>query len=103
MRKSVFVPTLITAIVLLIINIFQFCWWRKINKDQAEEYLQQVAALNATIAKYGDDVTIYTVNRAVKAGDEVKLEDLKEAKCYSSLLTDQYVPDTSDRDGRYYK
>lgn len=103
MRKSVFVPTLITAIVLLIINIFQFCWWRKINKDQAEEYLQQVAALNATIAKYGDDVTIYTVNRAVKAGDEVKLEDLKEAKCYSSLLTDQYVTDTSDIVGRYYK
>ena len=102
MRK-INLAAIIVAVILLGVNVFQFFFWRNMNQEQAEQYLQEVAALNATIAKYGDDVTVYTVSHAVKAGDEVKAEDLTPIKTYSSLLTDQYITNTNDIVGRFYK
>ena len=97
------IVAIVLAALLFVANIFQFWWWHKQNAEQADEYLQQVAALNATIAQYGDDVTIYTVAKPVKAGDEVTAEVLKPTKTYTSLLTDQYVTDTSTITGRFFK
>lgn len=102
MRK-INIVAIVLAALLLIANIFQFWWWHRLNEEQAQEYLQQVAALNATIASYGEDVTIYTVGKPVKAGDEVTPDILKPTKTYTSLLTDQYVTDTSSITGRYFK
>ena len=95
---------LIIALVFTIgLNIFQFFFWRDINEDTAAKYTAEISELNAQIASYGDPVEVYTVTKAVKAGDAVSIEDIETMKMYSSLLTDQYVTDQNVLLDRYYK
>lgn len=95
---------LIAALVIFIgINIFQFVFWRDKNIKTSEKYTQEIANLEATIAKFGSETTVYTVNKPVKAGDVIEEEDIESMVTYTSLLTEQYVTDVSSIIGRYYK
>lgn len=95
---------LIAALVIFVIlNVVQFLFWRQQNIKTSEKYTQEIASLENTIARFGSEVTVYTVNRPVKAGDEIKEEDLETMITYSSFLTEQYVLDPSLITGRYFK
>ena len=96
--------TLVSLVALFfILNIVQFFVWRKTNLEISENYTQEIASLNETIAKYGTETTVYTVKAAVKAGDEITEDSLVTMVSYSSLMTEQYVTNPSDIVGKYYK
>lgn len=95
---------LIAAVVIFIgLNIFQFLFWRSTNTEVAEKYTQEIANLERELAGYGDEITVYTVTSAVKAGDEITEENVETMKMYSSLLTEQFVTNPDDIIGRYFK
>ena len=97
------VGLLVACVVLVGLNIFQFVFWKHTNAESAEKYVAEIANLNATIAGYGDAVTVWTVTDAVKPGDEITEDKLQSLTMYTSLLTEQYVQDTSDIIGKYFK
>lgn len=97
------VGLLVACVVLVGLNIFQFIFWKHTNAESAEKYVAEIANLNATIAGYGDAVTVWTVTDAVKPGDEITEDKLQSLTMYTSLLTEQYVQDTSDIIGKYFK
>ena len=94
---------IVAVIILVALNIFQFGWWKDMNTKVEETYTAKIAELETKISSYGSEVTVYTVTDAVKAGDEIKEENIEEMKMYSSLLTEQYVTDINDIVGRYFK
>lgn len=103
MRGRLNVGLFVVTIIFLLLNIFQFFFWKNLNNVTAEQYTSEISNLNATIAGYGKEVTCYTVTAAVKAGDEITEESVEEMKTYSSLLTEQYITDVDSIIGRYYK
>lgn len=104
MRKFNINAGLIVAIVFLIVlNVLTFLHWKKVNTQTAEQYTSRIAELEATIAGYGDEVTCWTVTSKVKAGDEITADNLEPLTMYTSLLTDQYITDTSEIIGQYFK
>ncbi len=95
---------LVAAVVIFVgLNIFQFIFWRNTNNEVAQQYTSEIATLEKTIAGYGDSVTVYTVNTAVKSGDEITDENIETMQMYSSLLTDQFVTNPDDIKGRFFK
>lgn len=94
---------IVAVIILVALNVFQFGWWKDMNTKVEETYTAKIAELETKISSYGSEVTVYTVTDAVKAGDEIKEENIEEMKMYSSLLTEQYVTDINDIAGRYFK
>ncbi len=95
---------LIAAVVIFVaLNIFQFIFWRNMNTEVAEQYTQEIANLEQTIAGYGSEATVYTVSTAVKSGDEITDDNIETMKMYSSLMTEQYVTNPEDIIGRYFK
>lgn len=95
---------LIAATVIFIgLNVFQFIFWKGTNTEVAEKYTQEIANLERELAGYGTEVTVYTVNTAVKAGDEITQDNIETMKMYSSLLTEQFVTNPDDIMGRYFK
>lgn len=103
MRNKINIGVIAALVICVILNIFQFIFWRSTNNTVTEQYTSEIAKLEQTIAGYGSEVTVYTVTSAVKAGDEIKEENLEPMKMYSSLMTEQFVTDTTDIVGRYYK
>lgn len=96
--------TLVSLVVLFfILNIVQFVVWHKTNLEISESYTQEIANLNATIAKYGTEATVYTVNSAVKAGDPITEDSITTMVSYSSLMTEQYVTKPEDIVGKFFK
>lgn len=91
------------TVILLVLNIVQFVVWRNINVNTAESYSQNIADLNATLAKYGPDVTVYTVSNSVKAGDLVQASNLESFYIPSSVDNDQYIHDLNEITGRVFK
>lgn len=91
------------TILLLVLNIVQFIVWRNINVNTAESYAANIAELNATLAKYGPDVTCYTVSNGVKAGDLVQASNLEAFSIPSSVDNTQYVHDVNEITGRVFK
>lgn len=102
MRKTnvVFIAA---TVVLLILNIVQFIVWRQINVNTAETYSASIADLNATLARYGPDITVYTVTNGVKAGDLVQASNLESYTIPSCVDNDQYVHDLNEITGRVFK
>lgn len=97
------VGLVVACVLLVVLNVFQFIFWRHTNAESAEKYVAEIANLNATIAGYGDAVTVWTVTDAVKPGDEITEDKLQSLTMYTSLLTEQYVQNTSDIIGKYFK
>lgn len=93
----------VAAVILLILNIGQFFVWRGINISNSETYSASIAELNATLAAYGPDVTVYTVSSAVKAGDVVLEENIESFTIPSSVDNDQYVHSISELTDRVFK
>lgn len=91
------------VVVFVLLNIGQFLFWKNTNESVAEQYTSEIANLEQTIAGYGSEVTVYTVTSAVKAGDEIEPDNIEPMKMYSSLMTDQYVTDTTLIEGKYFK
>ena len=96
---------LVVSIVLLIaLNIIQFFGYRSSVARLHAQYDVTIATLQQTIQKWGDqEITVYTVNKTVKAGDEIKDEDLKAMTIPSPVDSDQYIHDTMQVVGNYYK
>ena len=95
---------LIAAVVIFIgINIFQYFFWNNTNKKVSESYTSEIALLEQTIAGYGSEVTVYTVISAAKAGDMITEDNIQPMKMYSSLMTEQFVTNTEDIVGRFFK
>lgn len=95
---------LIVALVIFVgLNVFQFIFWKNTNEEVSKEFTNEIANLEQTIAGYGDEVTVYTVSTAVKAGDEITEDNIETMKMYSSLMTEQFVLNSDDMLGRYYK
>lgn len=97
------VGLLVACVIFVVLNVFQFIFWKHTNAESAEKYVAEIANLNATIAGYGDAVTVWTVTDAVKPGDEITEDKLQSLTMYTSLLTEQYVQDTSEIVGKYFK
>ncbi|MCM1215110.1 MAG: SAF domain-containing protein [Lachnospiraceae bacterium] len=102
MRK-VNIVFIAATVVLLVLNIVQFIVWRNINVNTAETYSAQIADLNATLARYGKDIRVYTVTNGVKAGDLVVASNLEAYTIPSSVDSDQYVHDIDEVTGRVFK
>lgn len=102
MRK-VNVTLIILAVVAFILNIFQFVWWRNVNLETAEKYTAELASLQAQLDSIGTRVQVYTVSKALKAGDEITDKDVDVMWTYSTLLTDQYVTSVEDLVGSLCK
>lgn len=102
MRK-VNVVFIAATVLLLFLNIVQFVVWRNINTNSAEQYAASIAELNATLARYGPDVTVYTVSNSVKAGDLIVASNLESVKIPTSVDNDQYVHNLDDILGRVFK
>ena len=103
MQSKVNVGLIVAAVILAILNIVQFIVWRNINVTTSETYAASIADLNATLAAYGPDVTVYTVSSAVKAGDMVVDENIESITIPTSVDNDQYVHSMSDLAGRVFK
>ena len=94
---------IVTSVLLLILNVVQFIVWRQINVNTAEQYSANIANLNATLARYGPDVTVYTVVNSVKAGDLVQKSNLEAYTIPSCVDSDQYIHDVDEVSGRVFK
>lgn len=103
MQHKLNITFVITTVVLLILNIVQFITWRNINMHTAETYTASIADLNATLARYGPDVTCYTVRHGVKAGDLITADSLETFTIPQCADSEQYVHDTSDIVNKYFK
>ena len=103
MQSKLNVGFIVATVILLILNIVQFVVWRNINIKTAETYSASIAELNATIAAYGPDVTVYTVTNAVKAGDMIDESNIESFTIPSSVDNDQYVHSVSEITGRVFK
>lgn len=101
--KKLNIGVIAALVIFIILNIVQFIFWRHLNDNISQQYTSEISTLEKTIAGYGSEVTVYTVMSAVKAGDEITEDNLEEMKMYSSLMTDQFVTDTSELIGRYFK
>lgn len=101
--RRVNVVLVVATALLLVLNIVQFVVWRQINVNTAETYAASIADLNATIARYGPNVTVYTVSNGVKAGDLVQASNLQSYTIPSSVDSDQYVHNIDDIVGRVFK
>lgn len=97
------VSLIVATVILVILNIFQFFFWRNLNVQTAAKYTAEIATLEQKLASFGSEVTVYTVAGAVKAGDVVEDENIATMTMYSSLLTDQFVTDSSEITDRYFK
>ena len=62
---------IVAVVILVILNVFQFSWWRKMNDKISATYSAEIANLEKTISAYGTEVDVYTVVDAVKSGDEI--------------------------------
>ena len=94
---------IVAVVILVILNVFQFSWWRKMNDKISATYSAEIANLEKTISAYGTEVDVYTVVDAVKSGDEITEDNIEVMKMYSSLMTEQYVTDVNSILGKYYK
>lgn len=96
---------LVTSIVILVaLNIIQFLGYRSSVKRLDAQYQVIIAGLEQTIQKWGqEEITVYTVAKTVKAGDEIKEEDLTAMTIPSPVDSTQYIHDTSLIVGNYYK
>ena len=103
MQSKVNVGLIVATVLFVVLNIVQFIVWRNINVTTSETYAASIADLNATLAAYGPDVTVYTVSSAVKAGDLVLEENIESITIPTSVDNDQYVHSMSDLTGRVFK
>lgn len=103
MESKVNIVAIVLAAVFLILNIGQFIFWRGSVTKLDKKYTDDIAARDLQIQGYGDEVTVYSVAAPKKPGDEIKQDDIVELTTYSSLITDQYVQDTTSIVGKYFK
>ena len=94
---------IVATVILVILNIFQFIFWRNSNQQTAEVYSAEIVKYEQQIASYGSEVEVYTVVSAAKSGDEITADNVISMKMYSSLLTEQYVTDPNEIIGQYFK
>jgi hypothetical protein len=97
------IGVIIALVIFVILNIVQFILWHNANEKISEQYTAEIANLEQTIAGYGTETTVYTVTSAVKAGDQITADNIEPMKMYSSLMTAQFVTNTSDIIGGYFK
>lgn len=102
MRK-VNIGLLAATVILAILNVVQFIVWRNISVNTAEAFASEISNLEATIAAYGPDVSVWTVTNSVKAGDEIEVDNLQQVTIPSSVDNDQYAHSTDELVGRYFK
>lgn len=102
MRK-VNVTLVILAVIAIILNIFQFIWWRNINTETATKYTTELASLQARLDSIGTRVEVYTVTKAHKAGDYIAAEEIDTLWTYSTLITDQYITSIDEIQDRICK
>lgn len=103
MQQKLNITFIVTTIIFLALNIVQFVTWRNINVHTAEKYTASIADLNATLAKYGPDITCYTVKHGVKAGDVITNDLLETFTIPQCADSNQYVHNTSDITGKVFK
>ena len=103
MQSKVNVVFIVTTIIFLILNIVQFVVWRNANVSTKEQFAAQIADLQATIAAYGEDVTIFTVTNAVKAGDLVEDDNIESFTIPSSVDNTQYAHSIGEISGQVFK
>lgn len=103
MSSKLNIALIVATVILLVLNIGQFIVWRGINVSTSETYAASIADLNATLAAYGPDVTVYTVSSAVKAGDVVASDNIEPFTIPSSVDSDQFVHNSSELVGRVFK
>lgn len=102
-RINLNIVLIVILVVMVIAEIVTIIYWKRVNTKSVEEYTAKIAQLEATIAGYGSEVTCWTVVSQVKAGDQITEENLEPLTMYTSLLNDQYITDTSEIIGQYYK
>ena len=100
MESKVNIVAIVLAAVFLLLNIGQFIFWRGSVTKLDKKYTDDIAARDLQIQGYGDEVTVYSVAAPKKPGDEIKQDDIVELTTYSSLITDQYVQDTTSIVGK---
>lgn len=91
------------TVILLVLNIVQFVVWRNINVNVSTQYANEVSKLEASLARYGSDVTVYTVSNPVKAGDLIQASNLEAFTITQNIDNDQYVHNIDDITGRVFK
>lgn len=101
--RRVNIVVIVLCILFGVLNIIQFVVWRSVNTQTAEKYTAQVMELQQKINSYGSDVQCVTVKSSVKPGDMITEEVLDYVTVPSSVVTDQFVTDTSDVLGRVFK
>lgn len=102
MRK-VNIVIVVLAVFLLIGNIAQFVYWNKANATTIEKYTADIANLQLQLDSFGNRVTVYTVSSAVKAGDVVTEDMLIPLDTYETMVTEQYITNTTDVVDRFFK
>lgn len=98
----------IKAIILIIVfvlltNVAQGFLWVKKSANLETKLTSEIATLNATIDSIGPATTVWTVAGDVQSGDMIKEESLTEMTMPLSMVNDNYVTNTSDVLGKYFK
>ena len=100
-------PLRIVAIVLpLILTLalvsVSYLWIQDKKQIEADRaiYQQQV---NDALAKWGSEVTVYTVKTGVHPGDQITSESLTSLVIPSKADSVEYIKDTSSIIGKYFK
>lgn len=101
--RRVNIVLVVLTVLFGVLNVIQFVVWRNINVQTSEKYTAQVMELQQKISSYGSDVQCVTVISSVKPGDIVTEDVLDYVTIPSSVVTDQFVTDTSDVIGRVFK
>ena len=101
--RRVNIVLVVLTVLFGVLNVIQFVVWRNINVQTSEKYTAQVMELQQKISSYGSDVQCVTVISSVKPGDIVTEDVLDYVTIPSSVVTDQFVTDTSAVLGRVFK
>ena len=90
------------AAVIVTNGVGGYFWWSSMQ-SQKKQLNDEIAVLNTTLTAIGDMVTVYTVASNVRAGDEVTESSLQTMSMPSSTVGDNYITDSSEVIGKYYK
>lgn len=101
MSKKLIITMLIS---LSIISIIAFLYWQNTNiKNELYKAEASAGELTAQLLAYGDVKNIYSANKQLKTGEEVKTEDFKTVSVPSSMITESFIKSPNDVIGGFYK
>lgn len=103
MSKNVILTTALGVFLLGGTNGLQYYLWTEHSADKDIEYAEQISALQLTIEEVGPLVDIYRLVDKGEAGHEITQENLMLSQIPESMLTDAYVLDPYEVEGKFYK